>query len=231
MINSKSLMMIWGIMSCLVNIVGCTSNNDTSLNAYLYKVTDCIPQSGSNNNTDSIPKGRCVKLHFMLKNETSETFYLPFGFNGGESAFSMPYIHFSVLKDDKTIVLDRYDTKGSCICHKFTDTDFQPNDSAIVVLAVYDYVLDSLNINMLTPATDLVNIFNFTSQYDGGENTDSIVPTIIFHKNNRNKVVDIDCEEKRMREYWDVLIDSINNIVYAYPFYWNASIQIPVKAE
>ena len=31
MINSKSLMMILGVMSCLVNIVGCTSNNDNPI--------------------------------------------------------------------------------------------------------------------------------------------------------------------------------------------------------
>ncbi len=228
-INSKLLMVILSIMGCLLNILGCTSNNDC-LNAYLYNVTDCYPIKRTNNDVDSMPTGRYVKFHFMLKNESPETYCLPFGFNGRE-AFSMPYIHFSVQKDDKTIVLDRHETKGSCICHKFADTDLLPNDSAIVVLTVYKYVLDSLGIDILTSASDLVNTLKFTSKYDGGEKTDSIVPTIVFHNNNMNKIVTIDSEEKRMREYWDVHIDSINNIVYAYPHYWKVPIEIPVKTE
>lgn len=218
-------------MSCLVSIVGCTSNNDAIVNAYLYMVEDCsVPINGSK---DTIPEDRTVRFYFALKNESSETYCLPFGYNGGDAFCSKPYIHFSVQKDGKTIVLDRKGARKSCICYKITDTEFQPNDSAIVVLWIHNYkhLFDSLNINITTPALDLVNTLTFTSKYDGGENMDKIVPTIIFHNNNRNKFKDIVRVEKRMREFLDVHIDSINNIVYACPHYWGDTIMIYPRVE
>ena len=49
---------------------------------------------------------------------------------------------------------------------------------------------------------------------------------------SRNKFIkDIVRVEKRMREFWDVHIDSINNIVYACPHYWGDTIVIYPRVE
>ena len=195
------------IISFIVVILfGCSKTKSNQVDAWLFEVIDNYPLPILNNSLFSVNYPRVIQFKYMIKNNTSDTLFVPINVVNGYNTFHSR-IKMGIGTHYFNNLLDQKLTMGK------NDVILAPNGQTSVTITLYSQDIKCLHLKKNVSLGKILRRVSFRYFYSNSDISHYSPIELIFHNSNETDWIDIkDIKEEREKQ-WNVHYDSLRNIL------------------
>lgn len=205
--NIKSLKKITFISIFIIS--SSCAEESPQLDAYLYRVFDNYPCCKVKDNCQKLYYNRYIQLQYVLKNEISDTLFLPINIVNGYNSYN------SSVKIRKgshiyNIILDQ------TLSRRKNDSKLAKGKLTTITITLFQDALDSIGIKTHNSPMEIADKINFIFCYNRKDYSHLKVPHILFHNKNNQDWIDLSRIRKEFEPNWTIYYDGINRVFYCF---------------
>lgn len=195
------------IISFIVVILSsCSKTKNTQVDAWLFEVIDNYPLPILNNSLFSVNYPRVIQFKYMIKNNTSDTLFVPINVVNGYNTFHSR-IKMGIDTHYFDNLLDQKLTMGK------SDVILAPNRQTSVTITLYSQDIECLHLKKNVSLGKILRRVSFRYFYSNSDISHYSPIELIFHNSNETDWIDIKNIQKEREKQWSVYYDSLRNIL------------------